>query len=98
MDCSFLASVKRSTAITANHSGASKHARRYLTRRASILSSLSDCCGILGCMAFQVQRNMVAKQLQRSPLVPRPLGSDVQPTVSSVDFIVSVCSNPRESG
>jgi hypothetical protein len=30
---------------------------------------------------------MVAKQLHNSPIVPRPSGSAVQPTVSTVEFI-----------
>jgi hypothetical protein len=30
---------------------------------------------------------MVAKQLQRRPIVPRPRGSGAQPTMSVVEFI-----------
>jgi hypothetical protein len=62
-------------------------------RRRTILNLLSPVLGKLGCMAFQVQRKMVAKQLHRRPTVPRPRGSGAQPMMSAVEFIAVVNSS-----
>lgn len=47
---------------------------------------LSFSPGRFGCIALQVPRKIVAKQLHSRPIVPRPRGSGAHPTIS-IEFI-----------
>jgi hypothetical protein len=77
-------------AIRITHSGASKVIMKYRTRRQNMRNGLSLSAGRLGWMALQVQRKIVAVQLQTRPIVPRSKGSGAHLKILvSVAFIMT---------
>ena len=58
-------------------------------RRHNTRAALSPVAGRFGCMALQVLMNIVVKQLQRRPIVPRTWGSGTQATVAFVGDIAN---------